>query len=190
MELESPATIIPCFEKEIVESLRLAPESSQARVLRSNFVCATQGVGPGALAEVDSALALEPSNARAHFWRAAVLSGLEYHSEAIREVREAVRLEPQSALFHAYVGRVLFYAGEHEETIEKLTDLIRLDPALCVARLWLGLALSHSGRFDRAIEVASEMNPIVNNPVARCYLSYVLARAGYQEDAIRVLQRL
>lgn len=115
MEIENPADLLPRFEKELAIALRLEPTNCPARILRSNFLCATKGADETALGEIDDVLLLNPSNARAHFWRSAVLSAMGNHPEAIREVREAIRLEPQSILFHVYAARVLLYARQCEE---------------------------------------------------------------------------
>jgi DNA-binding CsgD family transcriptional regulator len=86
--------------------------------------------------------------------------------------------------------RVLFYAGEPERAVEKLIEVTRLDPALLSAHLWLALALSESGRFEEAIVTASESLNLDKNPVTRCCLSYVLARAGCREEAAGILSSL
>jgi tetratricopeptide (TPR) repeat protein len=187
LDLEHPATIIPTFERELTESLRLSPSSSDAHVLRSNFICATAGVGRLGIDAITRALRLDDCNARAHFWRAAVLSAQGHHVEATAEVREAIRLEPRSALFHAYVGRVLYYGGRYDEAVEKLIEVSGLDPALVVARVWLALALVELGRCEEAIATASAAVELADNAVSRCCLTYVLARARYRRDAARSL---
>jgi hypothetical protein len=79
MEFESPADLLSYFEKEVATSLRLAPGNGPARVLLSNFHCVTKGVDERALTEIDDVVLRTPSSARAHFWRSAVLSAMEYH---------------------------------------------------------------------------------------------------------------
>jgi Tfp pilus assembly protein PilF len=190
MEFESPADLLPCYERELAIALRLAPGNGLARVLRSNFVCAMKGVDQMALDEIDDVLLLNSSSARAHFWRSAVLSATGNHPEAIREIREAMRLEPQSILFHVYAARLLLYARQAEEAAEKLDEVVKLDPALAVAHLWLALALVEIGQFDRAIRAAFSMVSLGDNAVARSCLTYVLARAGYRGDAAQHLEEL
>lgn len=186
-EVENPTEIIQRYECELTESLRLSPMSSPAHVARANFICATGDIGPRAMDEVNVALRLDPGNASAHGWRGGLLAARGDFAEAIRHMHEAIRLEPLTELFQAYLGRILFYAGEHDEAVEKLIAFTRLDPAYSVARIWLALALSESGRFEDAIATAAELLNIVENSATRSCMSYVLARAGYRNDAANIL---
>jgi Tfp pilus assembly protein PilF len=189
-EVENPAEIIPRYEEEVAESLRLSPMSSQAHVARANLICATGDIGPRAMDEVNSALRLDPANASAHGWRGGLLAARGDFAEAIRHMHEAIHLEPLTELFQAYLGRILFYAGEHEQAVEKLIAFTRLDPAYSVARIWLALALSESGRFEEAIATGSELVNFAENSATRSCVSYVFARAGYRKDAASILQIL
>jgi hypothetical protein len=189
-ELESPAGIIPSYKKEVAESLRLSPSSSQAHALHSNFICVIGDIGCRAMAEANEAFRLAPGDSFAHFWRGGLLSAQGHFTEALRHMHEAIRLEPLCGLHHAYLGRALFYAGELDQSAEKLRQVTRLDPALLVGRLWLALALVESGRFEEAITTASELVDLAKNSVTHACMSYVLARAGYREDAARLLRML
>lgn len=189
-ELENPAEIIPLYEEEIAQSLKLSPMSSSAHVLRSNLISATGDIGPRAMAEVDAALRLEPADSFAHFWRGGLFAGQGRFTEAIRHMHEAIRLAPLSVIFHVYLGRTLFLAGKHEQAAEKLVELTRLDPALSVAHQWLALALCESGRFEEAITAASRLVDLADNSATNSCMCYVLARAGYRNDAARILETL
>jgi tetratricopeptide (TPR) repeat protein len=189
-ELESPAGIIPCFEAELAESFRLFPASSYAHVLRSIFLCATGGVSPRVIAGVNAALRLEPANPQPYIWRGGLLSAQGHFAEAMRYMQEGICLEPLRVLYHVYCGRNLLYAGQHEHAVERLAEITRLDPGFLIARLWLTIALTECSRFDEAIATAEESVARAENSVTRSCMSYVLARAGYREDAKSILKQL
>jgi tetratricopeptide (TPR) repeat protein len=79
-------------------------------------------------AMLKEALALDPSNARAHFTLGHILQAEGYVEEAIREYREAIRLRPDKPRAHAELGRALLKAGRREEAKQELQLFLQTAP--------------------------------------------------------------
>jgi len=76
-------------------------------------------------AMLKEALALDPSNAKAHFTLGHILQAEGYVEGAIREYREAIRLRPDVPRAHAELGRALMKAGRRDEAKQELQLFLR-----------------------------------------------------------------
>jgi tetratricopeptide (TPR) repeat protein len=79
-------------------------------------------------AMLKEALALDPSNARAHFTLGHILQAEGYVEEAIREYREAIRLRPDKPRAHAELGRALLKAGRRDEAKQEFQLFLQTAP--------------------------------------------------------------
>jgi tetratricopeptide (TPR) repeat protein/glutathione synthase/RimK-type ligase-like ATP-grasp enzyme len=116
------------------------------------------GERPGALAVLDSALALDPSSADAWFVRAIASEG----DAAIAALERAVALDPGRAAAHLALGEAQAKQGRAEAAEHSLKRAIALAPANAQAHASLGgvyLASDRPGLAQAAYEAALRIDP-------------------------------
>jgi TolB-like protein/rhodanese-related sulfurtransferase len=120
-----------------------------------------QGRYPEALAEVERALALAPSEPDGHLARAAVLNATGRAAEAEEEVRLAMRSDPYSAPATLRLLAIsLFNQERYDEAARTLERIIALTPDAAVDYSTLISALGHLGRLDRVPALIEEYNAL------------------------------
>lgn len=144
----------------------------------------------GAVAELRRAVELDPNNVLANFWLATALAVQGHATEALEFARRAASLDPLSrqavlapAIF-LYLARdvrgSMAYMDEVEQRLGMRSDIYR---GLCELAL---------GRADVAVEHLrrAASGPFEANPIRRAYLAVACTRAGRQEEAHSLLQKL
>jgi tetratricopeptide (TPR) repeat protein len=106
-----------------------------------------------ALAELDAALAINPSNGAWLAHRGYVLDQLELFEDAIRAYRASAELEPGDVDVLMALGVDLARTGRGAEAIDALTDAARIDPDLEPAYCYRILAYAEMSDHDRAEEM-------------------------------------
>ncbi|HEY2737092.1 MAG TPA: tetratricopeptide repeat protein, partial [Thermoanaerobaculia bacterium] len=112
--------------------------------------------GPGAEAEFQRALAINPSSAAAHHDYAWLLVAERRFDEALREIHAAQSLEPLSVRANADVGWVYFRARRDGDAIHQMQRTLELEPRFLSARLCLERAFVRTGRLADAVAQARE----------------------------------
>lgn len=74
--------------------------------------------------DLEQALSLDPTNARAHWLYSRVLLAMDELEKAAAEAAEAVQLDPDNAKFHVTRARILAQTGELPEAIEEAQKAI------------------------------------------------------------------
>ena len=121
-------------------ALRLDSTSVEAHTAAA-FLAAEQWRWDDAQREYQTAIALNPSYARARHWHAILLQELGRPEEALAEVRAAEALDPLSWIIGDWVGWIAWLAGEREFAQRQMDRLVALNPR--VARLRSDAALIH-----------------------------------------------
>jgi tetratricopeptide (TPR) repeat protein len=82
-----------------------------------------------ALADFNSAIALDPEYADAYYWHSWPIYFLDYDIEGIKkDMRKAIELEPENLFFCLETGLVYYHYGEPEEAVEEYERCLELDP--------------------------------------------------------------
>jgi tetratricopeptide (TPR) repeat protein len=142
----------------------------------------------GALRDLDRAVALNPSLARAHQYRSAVLMVMGQFPEAVEAARYAQHLDPLSAAENTTLGVRLYYAGRYQEAIAQFTNAIATTPGFAVAHWGLGETYRELGRHREAIaELRQAVALSDHSAYMRAWLAHALATAGQrtESDTIR-----
>jgi tetratricopeptide (TPR) repeat protein len=71
------------------------------------------------LTDLDQVLKMTPSNARAHWLRARVLSALGQQQKALQASAEAVRLDAGNSHYHVTRSQILGQVGQYDEAVEE-----------------------------------------------------------------------
>src|SRR5258708_37296857 len=108
------------------------------------------------------------------------------------EIRRAQELDPLSPVINQNVGEVLLVMGRKDEAMAQYQKTLELDPNFPVAHLGLSYGYAEQGKFDEAINEAQKIVQVLGpkNPYGLGLLGYVYARAGKNEEAKEVLNRL
>jgi tetratricopeptide (TPR) repeat protein len=110
-----------------------------------------------AIASVEEALAISPSNPRfnmrlAMFYRAQNRVGL-----AIDAMQRVVERDPGNAGVQQILLRTLIETGRYDEAIDTSHRLLKQSPRSILARDVLGIVYLHQGRLDQALKVTDEL---------------------------------
>jgi len=182
-------------EAEQVYRQVLATEPGHADSLHMLGVIAAQcGQPEAALACIDQAIAIRPSNAMYHVNRAGAFLALRRLDETVAAGREAVRLKRNCAEAYQVMGHALSDLGRPEEALAAYRDALRHKPELPDLYNNIGLALRQSGRLEEAVVALRQgVKHTPRDAVAQGNLAGVLkelARPAEAEDCYRAALRL
>jgi tetratricopeptide (TPR) repeat protein len=143
-----------------------------------------QGKTTEALAELDEALRIDPTFARAHSDRGMVLRAQRKTPEAIAAYREALRLDAESTDAHNGLAVTLATSGNLEGAVAEFREIIRIDPDSTIGYYNLAYALAD---LDRDVESAAALREVVRiNPEhynARFNLGELFRLEGKYDDS-------
>jgi TolB-like protein/class 3 adenylate cyclase len=132
------------------------------------------------------ALALDPSNARAHAGLIRYFADAGQWTELSAEIDRAVRDNPTNTLVLSIAAEQLPIAGRPEEGVAMADLALRLDPQM-PGSLLRSLVPSHffSHKFERVIELTGQIPEDNRDAWPRFYLAASYAFLGRAEDAER-----
>ena len=140
--------------------------------------------------EFKKAIALNPSNAKAHRWYAAYLTSLAKRQKALEEITEAHRLDPLSLANNAEVVRTLYYGRQYEQAVEQARKAELLDPEFPRTHFWLGRVYAQMGKYSEAIAEAERAGPSPDSRLRVTETAYACARAERSAEARAFLKKL
>ena len=145
----------------------------------------------GAARAFDRALALNASEANAHFGYSQLLSTLGRDAEALEHLRRARESDPLSLILLTIESDTLFDAGRQQEAQERLQRVFDIEPNFWVAHMVQSYFRMLDGRTDDAIESMVRADQLADgSSQAAAALGSLLARKGQPERARAVLDRL
>jgi TolB-like protein/DNA-binding winged helix-turn-helix (wHTH) protein/tetratricopeptide (TPR) repeat protein len=134
--------------------------------------------------DLSRAIALNPSYARAHQYRSAVLTTMGRFEEAVASAARACDLDPLSASESTTLGVRLYYSGRYADAELQLQKTLLAHPEFPAARWGLGETYREMGRLDDAVRELREATARADqSPYMRAWLAHALAAAGQREDA-------
>ncbi len=133
------------------------------------------------------ALEINPNDANAHEWYAALLVGLGRVEEFLEELRLAEELNPLSLRNKAMAAWQFYHARLFTESITRSRQVVELDKNFPQAYVQLGNALEQKGQIAEAIAALEHSLPMMpGSGIPRYQLCFALVAAGRREEA-RVL---
>ena len=140
---------------------------------------------------LDRAVALAPSSARAHHWRAWVLYVRGRPNAAEKELRRARALDPLSSIVRTAQATLSLFRGRFGEGQARYREVLELDPAFGRAHLGLGLIAEQRGDLAAAESHLRAAAAQLGDPEeAFAALAHLYGRAGRREDWETVFSRL
>lgn len=145
----------------------------------------------GARADLDGAIALDPSNSWARGTRGRFLQVEGEHEAALADFDVALAIEPEVTSYHYRRGLSLAALARPREAIAAFDGALRLEPA--VAQVWLERgrafeALGHDGPALASYERALRLDARHEASLSR--RAFLLQRTGRTEEAIAAYDRL
>jgi TolB-like protein/DNA-binding winged helix-turn-helix (wHTH) protein/tetratricopeptide (TPR) repeat protein len=138
----------------------------------------------GADADLQRALTLNPSFARAHQYRSAVLLTMGHPDAAVDAARRAFELDPLSPTESTTLAIRLYYAGRYADAIAQFMTTLRAHPEFGVAHWGLGETYREIGRTDDAIqELRKAVDRSGGTDYMRAWLAHALAAGDHREEA-------
>ncbi len=146
---------------------------------------------PGAEAEFQLAIALDPAWAAAHQWYSIYLLAAGRSVEALREIRLARERDPLSLAINTDIGFHYYYTRQYDEAIKQLKSVLAMKQDFAPAHLWLGRVYQQIGQFDAALGEFRQVEEGVREwSVAVAARGSVEGAAGRPDKAKSVLAEL
>ncbi|MGX1785515.1 tetratricopeptide repeat protein [Bosea sp. NPDC055332] len=145
----------------------------------------------GARADLDGAIALDPSNSWARGARGRFLQDEGGHEAAVADFDAALALEPEVTSYHYRRGLSLMALTRPREAITAFDSALRLEPT--VVQVWLERgrafeALGHDGPALASYERALRLD--ARHAASLSRRAFLLQRTGRTEEAIVAYDRL
>ncbi len=146
---------------------------------------------PGAEAEFQRSVQLNPAYPIAHHWYAMYLAAMGRREQALATISRARELDPLSVPINTHVGVVHYLGHQFDQAINRIRDALELDPNYVVAHWYLGQAYAEKGMYEDAIvesQRAVTLSP--GNPKFLATLGYAYALSGNRGEARKLAQQL
>jgi tetratricopeptide (TPR) repeat protein len=144
----------------------------------------------GALGYLGHARALEPGNARIHFFFGMVCVDLDLGAEAYKSLKEAVRLDPENAAANYAMGAVALHRKDPSEAVAYFRKYSQLRPDDRRGPFAVGIAAFQAKDFTTA---RAELVPAAARRETAAAANYFLARMARAEneyeEALRFAQK-
>jgi TolB-like protein/Tfp pilus assembly protein PilF len=183
-----------CFPKAKLaaeKALSLDPTCSDAHTalgaVRSNYELDL----PGAIAEFEQAIEVNPNDATAHHWLGHhPLTCMGQSERALAELHKAQQLDPLSLIINANIGYTYVVTGRLEDAIAQLRKTIELDRGFYYAIYCLGEAFELKSSFPEAMSQYQKAISLTTDPIPRALLGRLYGSYGDADQARKILQQL
>ena len=146
---------------------------------------------PGAIAEFQRAIELDPNDATAHHWFANhSLSATGQIEREITEIKRALELDPLSLIINTNVGQAYIYANRFDEAIAQLRKTVEMDESFYFAHWILGEALELKGQNPEAIAEYQKAMALNDDPFPKALLGHLYGKLGRKDEALQIEQDL
>ncbi|HET6892739.1 MAG TPA: protein kinase [Pyrinomonadaceae bacterium] len=155
----------------------------------------------GAEADFKRALELNPQYPTAHQWYASYLVQMGKFERARSEIEQAQQLDPLSPIISSNAGLYSYFEHRYDDAIAQYKKTLEIDSNFWVAHHYLGLAYAKKGAYAEAInelrtllkspgEGPLQEGAVENDPEVAASLGFTYAKAGRQNEAKAILDRL
>jgi len=187
----SPKEWFPQAEAAAKKALLLDETSSDAHAALGMVKQLYDFDSPGAIAEFERAIALNPNDGDAHHWFANhALAATGKIDREIAEMKRALELDPLALIFNANLGQAYIYARRYDDAIAQLRKTVEMDNGFYFGHIMLGQALELGGHpADAMIEYRKALAQN-DDPFAKALLGHALAVAGQGDEARQLFGQL
>ena len=185
-----PAETGPKAIAAITKALTFDEKLAEAHTSRAQIHVRFEYDWAGAETEFLRAIELNERYPVAHHWYGGYLSAMGRHDEALKQAYKARELNPLSLIINTWVGLHNYFAGRYDTAIAEFEKALELNPNFAPAHWHLGWALEQTGQYDAAVASAERAIAISDNPIYLASLGHAYAKAGNDEQARPILDRL
>jgi TolB-like protein/class 3 adenylate cyclase/Flp pilus assembly protein TadD len=187
----APNDCFPQAEAAVKKALALDDTSSTAHAALASLKGLNGFDYPGAIAEYERTLQLNPNDATTRQWFANdALANIGQTEREIAEMKRAVELDPLSLVINSNLGMAYIHAGRLDDAIAQLRKTVELDPTFYYARYSLALALELKGLIPEAIAEYQKATSMTEDPVPLGMLGRLYASHGQKDEALKILEQL
>jgi tetratricopeptide (TPR) repeat protein len=187
----APNDCFPQAEAAARKALALDDTSSTAHAALASLKGLDGFDYPGAIAEYERALQLNPNDATTRQWFANdTLANVGQTERELAELKRAVELDPLSLVINSNLGVAYIHAGRLDQAIAQLRKTVELDGAFYYARYNLALALELKGLIPEATAEYQKTISISDDPFPLAMLGRLYATNGRKDEAEKILQQL
>jgi Tfp pilus assembly protein PilF len=169
---------VPEAQKDIAQSLNVAPNNSDALSLQS-IIATVQNKRDQALSTAQEAVEADPQSSTAQIALSYALQASFRLSEALASIKKAVRLDPENSIAWARLSELHLSFGDMNQALDAATKAVNLNPELSRTQSVLGFAYLAQVNINfsiKAFEKAIELDQA--DPLARLGLGLAKIRNG------------
>jgi TolB-like protein/DNA-binding winged helix-turn-helix (wHTH) protein/Flp pilus assembly protein TadD len=186
-----PAEVSARAREAAEHAVRAGPDLAEAQTALGYVDFMLGWNWPAAEAALRRAIALDPSDVRAHITLGHVLSQERRQGEAETVMRRARELEPLNALAHAMSAQVAFQGRDYPGALEHARQAIVVDPEFWIGYMQSGQVYEQLGQTDLALDAFNRAARFSSgNTKAISSRGHVLARSGRPAEAREILKTL
>jgi len=145
---------------------------------------------PGAAAEFERAIHLNPNSADAHLFYGDFLMSLGRTTDAAKEMTRALELDPFNFFFQCFFGWHLVYLREYRRAIAQLNKTLGFEPRFASAHLGQWGAFAGLGLYDEALGSARRFFEALDDREACDALGASTGERGYRTAMRRAADTL
>jgi TolB-like protein/Tfp pilus assembly protein PilF len=187
----APQDCFPQAESAARKALALDDTLSDAHAALASLKGLNGFDYPGAVAEYERTLQLNPNDATAHQWFANdTLANIGQNEREVAVMKRAVELDPLSLIINSNLGWAYIHAGRLDGAVAQLRKTVEMDSSFYYARYGLALALELKGAIPEAIAEYQKTISITDDSVPLGMLGRLYAAAGRKDEAQKILQQL
>jgi TolB-like protein/Flp pilus assembly protein TadD len=146
---------------------------------------------PGAIAEFERAIELNPNDVSAHHWLANhSLAASGQFERQLAEMKRTRDLDPLSVIVNTNLGWAYVYPWRLDEAIAQLRKTVELDPNFYDARYSLGQALELNGNMTEARAEYEKAVSLSDDPYPLALLGHLCGATGQRDRTQEILRKL
>jgi TolB-like protein/DNA-binding SARP family transcriptional activator len=187
-----PSEFMPLVRATAQRALALDPGLAEPHAALASVAAMYDWDWRGAETEFRRTLEINRYYERAHMWYANYcLAPQGRLDEAIAELRRARSVAVISPVINTCLGMAFYLARRYDDAVKALNTVLDLDPQFLLAHYFLGRTELERGDHSAAIDALERTVAISEgHSVALSSLGYAYARAGDEDEARGLLQRL
>ena len=147
-------------QREMALALRLNPASPLVRFRNATSWLMPQGRLEEAIAEVESALQLDPLSLLGRTWLALLLSFTHYHEQTLEAARQVLEIDPNSYWAYVAMGSIYRNHGELEKAVAAFRRALEMPGSPIGISGGLGITLGLSGNKTEARALLKRLHDI------------------------------
>jgi TolB-like protein/Tfp pilus assembly protein PilF len=186
-----PTQMLPLAQEAVAHALRSGDKLSESHVSRgflNLFLTWKWSVAEEAFRK---AVELDGNNPLAHRMVGVTLSHMGRHQEAVAALRRARELDPLYVMLHALSSMVCMHAGDLDTAFDLGKQAIVVDPDFWIGHYMIAQVYEQLGKYELALDAVRQAGKLGGgNSKALSLRGYILAKAGYANEAREVLQTL